>query len=119
MIKANQGHSINIDLKLKKINLEDNIQNVVHATYFKNLNQIKKEGLSRMKRQYIHFALNDPNKDNNVISGMRHNCEILIWVNIKEAIKNGYEFYISDNGVILSEGINGIILPKYLYITKR
>ena len=47
---------------------------------------------------------------------MRDNCEILIQVNIKEAINNGYDFYISDNRVILSEGKNGIIPTKYFNI---
>lgn len=119
MIKANQGHSIELDLKLKKINIDDNIQNVVHGTYFRFLDSIKKNGLSRMKRQYIHFALNDPNRDINVKSGMREDCEILVWVDIKEAMRDGYEFYISDNGVILSKGKDGLIHPKFLKIINR
>ena len=119
MIKANQGHSMALNIKLRKITLEDNIEYVVHGSYFKCLNLIKKNGLSKMKRQYIHFALDVPNNDSNVISGMRDNCEILIWINVKELINDGFEFYISDNGVILSEGKDGIIPPKYLNIKNR
>ena len=113
LIRANQGHSMNLNIKMIPITLENSPDYIVHGTYFRFLNKIKKEGLSKMKRQHIHFAVNDTKNDSQVISGMRTNCEVLIWIDIKKAINDGYEFFISDNGVILTEGKNGIIPPDY------
>ena len=120
LIKANQGHSMNLKIKMTPITLENAPDYIVHGTYFKSINIIKKEGLSRMKRQHIHFTVNDPKNDSQVISGMRTNCEVLIWIDIKKAINDGYEFFVSDNGVILTEGKNRVIPPDYFHsITNR
>lgn len=44
---------------------------------------------------------------------MRGSCDIIIEIDMMQAIKDGIEFYISDNSVILTEGINGVLPPKY------
>lgn len=92
----------------------DNEQiDVIHGTYFKNWGAIKQNGLSRMKRNHIHFSEGLPD-DKSVISGMRQNIEILIYINLKLAILQGLKFYKSVNKVILSSGdANGFIRPKY------
>lgn len=112
-IKANQGHSIDKvkdDLLLIEIVKPDYIHQVVHSTFRKNYNLIKKSGLCRMSRNHIHFA-----KSKNVSSGIRKNAEVFIYVNIKSAMEDGIRFYESSNGVILSPGIGdeGIIPTKY------
>lgn len=112
-IRANQGHSknigelINSDKLLVKIN--EPIPGIFHGTYIKHLESIKKTGLNRMSRQHIHFA-----KNVNSISGKRSDCNLIIYINMKEAMLDGIIFFESANGVILTEGINGIIPVKYL-----
>ena len=44
---------------------------------------------------------------------MRQSCDIYITIDMFAAIKDGIDFYISTNNVILTEGINGVLPPKY------
>tara|TARA_Y200000002_G_C22637765_1_gene645508 strand:- start:3 stop:578 length:576 start_codon:yes stop_codon:yes gene_type:complete len=109
-IRANQGHSsgnLNDNNMLALINKQ--IPGCYHATYSSNLNSIKKNGISRMKRKHIHIAESDEAK-----SGKRSSCNIKILINMELAINDGIKFYRSENGVILTEGDqNGLLLPKY------
>ena len=41
-----------------------------------------------------------------VISGMRGDAQILIYIDIKKALRAGCPFWMSENGVILSEGMS-------------
>ena len=68
-----------------------------------------------MSRNHIHFAPGYP-KDKEVISGMRKSCDITIQIDMFKAIKDGIDFYISANNVILTEGINGTLPPKYFML---
>ncbi|KAJ5066396.1 putative phosphotransferase [Anaeramoeba ignava] len=113
IIKATQGHTIEVkDLSLTKITKENLPQCAVHGTNRKNWNIIKNQGLSKMKRNHIHFAPKEPGKGQ-VISGMRTSSEIMIFVDLEKALEDGIQFFQSENEVILSEGIDGIIPPKY------
>lgn len=44
---------------------------------------------------------------------MRRTCDVYITVDMFTAIKDGIDFYISSNNVILTEGIDGVLPPKY------
>lgn len=44
---------------------------------------------------------------------MRQSCDVYISIDLFEAIKDGIDFYISSNNVILTEGVNGVLPPKY------
>ncbi|XP_045452099.1 tRNA 2'-phosphotransferase 1 [Melitaea cinxia] len=114
-IKANQGHSIQIsDDDLIQI-LEPHYETVVHGTYYKYWSKIKIEGLSRMKRKHIHFAKGTLN-DRNVISGLRQDVEIYIFIDLTKALADGILFFESENGVILTKGNNiGFLEPKYFW----
>ena len=116
-IRAVQGHSINFkNINYKKITknmiANNEIPMAVHGTYKKFLNSIKKNGLNKMKRTHIHFALGLAT-DKNVISGMRSSSEVLIYLNMEKCLEDGIELLLSENNVILTNGINGIIEPKY------
>jgi 2'-phosphotransferase len=70
-------------------------------------------GLNRMARNHIHMAIGKPN-DNEVISGMRSSCEVIVEVNMAKAISDGVPFYVSNNKVILCPGDDkGALYPKY------
>lgn len=113
LIRANQGHSIdsiNTDQILTRIIDPNSVPICVHGTYFKAWKSIKTSGLNKMKRNHIHMAIGTP-EDNSVISGIRSNCEIIIYINLKKAMEKGnLIFYFSSNNVILTEGP---ILPCY------
>jgi len=113
LIRANQGHSINIinqEKLLTRINDPTNLPRCVHGTYIAAWKTIKTDGLYRMKRNHIHMAVGIP-EDDGVISGMRSSCEIIIYINVQKAMEEGgLIFYSSSNNVILTEGP---ILPCY------
>ena len=121
MIRATQGHSMKIvedNELLKGIDLINLPACCVHGTYRKHVGSIMQKGLlaggkqGQGFRNHVHFSSFSPG-DNRVISGMRTDCEIAIWIDLKRAIEDGVPFYLSSNQVILSPGINGAIDKKY------
>lgn len=132
MIRANQGHSIKVDTEglLTPITVEKgNVPNtVVHGTDESSWKLILKSGgLRRMTRNHIHFASGlpagfealDASSSNAelereappVISGMRKSSTVLVYIDIEKALKAGIAFFVSENGVILSEGNEQGVLP--------
>lgn len=120
-IRANQGHSheVVVDHDPSKLYTEitdpDTIPVCVHGTYKKFAELIMSDGLKRMSRSMIHFAPGLPG-DKEVISGMRGSCDCYVFVDVKKAMADGMKFWKSDNNVILTDGFDGIIPPKYLHI---
>jgi len=45
---------------------------------------------------------------------MRSNCDIAIWVDLREALRNGIPFAMSRNQVIITPGINGVLPKEYI-----
>jgi 2'-phosphotransferase len=120
VIRANQGHSIAIDSAalLVPITLEaSNVPDiVVHGTYYAFYQTILETGgLKKMSRNHIHFSTGLPEDKQGVISGMRNDAEILIYIDIKKSLEDGgVLWWISKNGVVLTEGNeNGILETKY------
>jgi len=82
---------------------------IIHGTYFKYWSKIKTEGLSRVKRNHIHFA-----KGLNFINGLRQNAELFVYINFEKAKEDGLIFFESENGVVLCAGNSkGFIQTKY------
>lgn len=112
-IRAVQGHSmptISDNLLLTLITDPSELPLILHGTYKKFLPNILAEGLSKMGRNHIHFAVGT-----DALSGFRKDCEVLILIDIHKAMAAGIQFQRSENGVILSRGINdtGIIPPEF------
>ncbi|KAI0987757.1 hypothetical protein GJ496_009696 [Pomphorhynchus laevis] len=104
-----------VDLQLEKITDPSMYTDVVHGTYKKHLKSIMNSGLHKMKRCHIHFANGIVRKaDHKMISGIRSDCDIHIYINLAACITDGIDFYLSKNGVILTEGNeHGYIETKY------
>ncbi|KAJ7105472.1 KptA family-domain-containing protein [Mycena crocata] len=101
-IRANQGHSMaDISLDLRRIKHANEIRMAVHGTSMAAWESIAKQGLSRMSRNHIHLA---QGVVGDVISGMRHSSEILIFIDVARALAADIKFYISSNGVVLTPG---------------
>ncbi|CDY51814.1 BnaC04g53200D [Brassica napus] len=89
LIRANQGHSITTvesDKLLKPILSPEEAPVCVHGTYKKNLESILASGLKRMNRLHVHFSCGLPT-DGEVISGMRRDVNVLIFLDIKKALE--------------------------------
>lgn len=120
MIRANQGHSIALDSEalLEPITLEKgNVpETCVHGTYFAFYEEIVRSGgLKKMGRNHVHFGTGVP-EEGGVISGMRGDAEVLIFVDVKTALEEEKEmkWWVSDNGVVLTEGNGeGLVGTKY------
>jgi 2'-phosphotransferase len=112
MIRANQGHSMNLQVEMILITDPAEIPVVLHGTIHKAWTSIKQQGLSVMNRQHIHFAVGKLGEDG-VKSGMRKSCTVFIYIDSKKAMQDGIQFFRSANNVILSPGINGWIAPQY------
>ncbi|KAG7737099.1 hypothetical protein KL923_004237 [Ogataea haglerorum] len=122
-ICALQGHSLSCvrqSYDMVELTPETFPDIIVHGTYTKNWKDIKQAGgLSRMNRNHIHFAKglprwlsNDP--DNNVISGIRKSCDLLVYLDVDKVKNSPLTFYESGNGVILTPGDeNGIVGLQY------
>ncbi len=115
-VRANQGHSLKTveQLELEKITDASAFPIVIHGTYLRSWPIIEKEGLSKMNRNHIHFATGFP-EEGGVISGMRGSCQVAIYINMKKAMEDGYEFFQSANNVILcaGKGEKGILPSTY------
>mmetsp|Transcript_8954 Transcript_8954/g.13309 ORF Transcript_8954/g.13309 Transcript_8954/m.13309 type:complete len:261 (-) Transcript_8954:274-1056(-) len=121
-IRANQGHSFKAGLQSNKLlmpldagELSSSELIIVHGTTQRAWEQIRIEGLRRMKRNHIHFATGLPNGQKTPLSGMRSSSEIYIYISGKKCAEDAIPFYRSDNGVILTAGVDeGGLLPiKY------
>ncbi|WOK91311.1 tRNA 2'-phosphotransferase 1 [Canna indica] len=115
LIRANQGHSIttvSIDDLLKPILSIDEAPVCVHGTYRRYLESILQSGLKRMKRLHVHFSFGLP-MDGEVISGMRRDVDVLIYLDVEKALREGMELFVSDNKVILTEGFDGVVPARF------
>ena len=103
LIRANQGHSV----KKTFTNLLDKITvpcSCVHGTNLAAWKNIKKSGLNRMRRQYIHMA----DAPTGVVSGPGWRAtskdSVIIHIDMAKAMASGLEFSRSKNGVICCVG---------------
>ncbi|KAJ1721208.1 Protein transport protein Sec24B [Coemansia erecta] len=114
-IRATQGHSVQIkEPPLVLLTAESIPSEVIHGTTKEKLPLIREKGLSRMARTHIHFA-SGLYGNKGVVSGMRASANAFIYIDTEKAMRDGIEFYISENNVILSKGLgnSGVIPSKY------
>jgi len=108
-IRANQGHTIKtIQVDMQEITSAGEYPTIIHGTHRTAWGLISEDprGLSRMKRNHIHFATGMIG-EKGVISGMRFTCTVLIYVDLEKALRDGIKFFKSENGVVLTEGERG------------
>ena len=98
-IRANQGHSINIDLELVPVNPPTVLY---HGTAEKYVASIEAEGLISKSRQYVHLSADI---ETAVTVGSRHGSLVIYEVAAEDMNKYGYEFYSSENKVWLTRKV--------------
>lgn len=94
-IRANQGHSIDLDINFKEYKPSGVLY---HGTATRFINNIFNSGLKPMSRQYVHLS-----KDIETAKkvGSRHGKPAILVVDAVSMINDGFKFYESDNGVVL------------------
>lgn len=105
-IRANQGHSINVDLNLKEGFPPDILY---HGTAVRNLESIKADGLLKKDRHHVHLS-KDKETAKNV--GARYGKPIILVIDSKQMIEDGIIFYLSENDVWLTD----FVAAKYIDI---
>ena len=106
MIRANQGHSIPVDLDLSPIKPPSVLY---HGTGEKYVGSIDAQGLKHKSRQYVHLS---SDIDTAISIGKRHGEPIVYEVDCEGMFDSGYEFYISANGVWLTKFVPDRYLKK-------
>uniref|UniRef100_A0A8C5QWE3 2'-phosphotransferase n=1 Tax=Leptobrachium leishanense TaxID=445787 RepID=A0A8C5QWE3_9ANUR len=112
-IRANQGHTLQVEVELTPVG-EELPHQAIHGTFLRHWPSIRNYGLSRMKRTHIHLSTELPGEGKGVISGMRNDCEVAIFIDLEKAVADGINFFWSSNHVLLTPGnTDGVLLPKY------
>lgn len=108
LIRANQGHSIPVDVELDE---QKPPQILYHGTAERFLDAIMAEGLKPMSRLYVHLS---KEKETAIKVGKRHGKPVVLRINSEEMYRDGIRFYLSQNGVWLTKYVD----KKYI-ITER
>ena len=106
LIRANQGHSIPVDVELKEVMPPETLY---HGTGEKYTSSIDEQGLIPKSRLYVHLS-SDVKTAENV--GVRHGKSVIYTVKSGQMQKDGYVFYRSVNGVWLTKEVPAKYLEK-------
>ncbi|MEM7106081.1 MAG: RNA 2'-phosphotransferase [Bacteroidota bacterium] len=98
-IRANQGHSIDVDVELKE---QKPPEFLYHGTAEKNLSAIEASGLKKMNRQHVHLS-HEKETANNV--GSRYGKPVVLTVLAGKMYAEGFVFFLSENGVWLTDAV--------------
>lgn len=98
-IRANQGHSVEVDLQLEPI-VPPAI--LYHGTGHRSADAIWEHGLLPMSRHHVHLTLN---LDTARSVGARHGRPVVFRVDAQAMHQAGHIFYRSDNGVYLADAV--------------
>lgn len=98
-IRANQGHSVEVDLKL--IQSEPPAE-LFHGTATRFLNSINQEGLRPGQRHHVHLSTDI---DTATSVGKRYGKPVILKIDAENMFKQGYSFYLSDNQVWLTDHV--------------
>lgn len=98
-IRANQGHSVEVDLELPARRPPDLLY---HGTVEKFLDTIRREGLRPLKRHDVHLS---PTTETAITVGSRRGKPVVLTVDARAMADSGHEFRVSVNGVWLTKAV--------------
>ena len=100
LIRANQGHSVPVDVELKESVPPDILY---HGTATRFVESIKRDGIQPMSRLYVHLS---QDLETAVKVGSRHGKCVVLEINAKQMFVDGCKFYLSKNGVWLTKFVH-------------
>lgn len=98
-IRASQGHSIPVDVELKE---QEPPEFLYHGTAVRFMDAINKEGIKPMGRLYVHLS---KDVETAFSTGRRHGKPVVLKILSGDMYKDGYRFYLSENGVWLTKNV--------------
>lgn len=99
-IRANQGHSVDINLALIPQQPSEFLYN---GTAQRNIESILEKGIEKRSRQHVHLS---QDKETATKVGMRHGKPIILTINTQKMFDDGIEFYLSENNVWLTDFVD-------------
>jgi putative RNA 2'-phosphotransferase len=105
-IRANQGHSVDVDLALEP---RQPPEILFHGTATRFLESIREQGLLPGNRQQVHLSLDEATA---VKVGQRHGKLVVLKVRSGEMWRTGIKFFCSENGVWLTDRVS----PEHLEV---
>ncbi|AZB31407.1 RNA 2'-phosphotransferase [Chryseobacterium balustinum] len=99
-IRANQGHSIDINLALIS---QKPPEFLYHGTAQSNIDSILENGIEKRSRKHVHLS---EDKETATKVGMRHGKPIILTINTEKMFDDGIEFYLSENNVWLTDFVD-------------
>jgi putative RNA 2'-phosphotransferase len=98
-IRASQGHSVDVDLNLPPAAPPEVLY---HGTATHFLDSIRADGLHAASRKHVHLSLDETTA---IKVGQRHGRPVVLTVQTGAMAADGHTFYVSDNGVWLTEQV--------------
>jgi putative RNA 2'-phosphotransferase len=98
-IRANQGHSVDVDLALPPT---EPPKLLYHGTAKHNLESIRRSGLHSGNRQHVHLS---KDLETAIKVGQRHGVPVVLTVRAGDMHAAGHLFYLAANGVWLAESV--------------
>ncbi|TWT35987.1 RNA 2'-phosphotransferase [Posidoniimonas corsicana] len=98
-IRARQGHSAEVDLGYDPATPPDVLY---HGTATRHLDSILQQGLVKGRRHHVHMSTD---KETMIQVGMRHGKPVLLSIDARRMVANGFEFYVTGNGVWLTDHV--------------
>lgn len=99
LVRANQGHSVDVDVELEPSNPPAVLY---HGTAQRFLSSIMEQGLLPKGRLYVHLS---SDVDTACRVGSRHGSPVVLKVDAGEMHEEGLEFFLSKNGVWLTKHV--------------
>jgi putative RNA 2'-phosphotransferase len=104
-LKANQGHSVIVDLALKELQPPDVLY---HGTARRFVADILTKGLLKMQRHHVHLSTDTVTAEK--VGKRRDSNPLILYIDAKQMHADGAKFYLSENSVWLTEFVD----PKYI-----
>ena len=106
-IRANQGHSIPVDVELDELRPPEFLW---HGTGEKYMNSICRDGLIPKSRLYVHLS---SDMETAITVGKRHGNVVLLRVDARKMYQDGFKFYLSKNGIWLTKYVPTSYLKRF------
>jgi putative RNA 2'-phosphotransferase len=98
-IRANQGHSVSVALDLP---IRRPPPTLYHGTPVRNLASIMDVGLTRGQRHHVHLSATEATAHQ---VGARRGDHVVLTVMAEQMAEHGHVFFVSDNGVWLTDHV--------------
>jgi len=108
MIRANQGHSVGVNLGLKPVPPPVVLY---HGTHVGAVQAILKSGIKKQSRHDVHLSAT---RETATSVGQRHGKPVVLTIDCKRMYNDGHQFRLSANAVWLTEEVP----PQYISVAQ-